>query len=100
MLRGSREMRLQQGLQMWPGRFRLDIGGEVLAQFVGKRERPFFGVGLDEEVERIDDFEIGEKSTVTENSVVFSGKTKRAIQLPCGSCCQFTKCCFGVTFSE
>ncbi len=34
------------------------------------------------------------------NSVVRSGNTKRASQFPFGSCCQFTKCWAGVTFSE
>jgi len=38
--------------------------------------------------------------TVMENSRVFSGNTKRASQLPFGSCCQFTKCSAGVTLSE
>src|SRR5207244_2740612 len=40
------------------------------------------------------------RSTVMVNSRVFYGKTKRASQFPFGSCCQFTKCCVGVTLSE
>ena len=40
------------------------------------------------------------RSTSTRNSSVFSGKTNRASQLPCGSCCQLMKCCAGRTFSE
>jgi hypothetical protein len=41
-----------------------------------------------------------EKSTSIFSSVAFSGKTNRASQLPCGSCCQFTKWFEGVTLSE
>ena len=37
------------------------------------------------------------KSTSIENSFARSGKTYRASQLPCGSCCQLTKCCAGFT---
>ena len=40
------------------------------------------------------------KSTSIFSSVAFSGNTNRASQLPCGSCCQFTKWFAGVTFSE
>ncbi len=40
------------------------------------------------------------RSTVTLNSVVGSGKTSRASQLPWGSCCQLMKWLVGVIFSE
>ena len=39
-------------------------------------------------------------TTVTLNSVVGSGKTRRASQLPCASCCQLMKWLAGVTVSE
>ncbi len=40
------------------------------------------------------------RSTTTLNSRVGSGKTIRASQFPCGSCCQLMKCASGVTFIE
>jgi hypothetical protein len=40
------------------------------------------------------------RSTVMLNSVVRSGNTKRASQLPLGSCSQLMKCSAGVTLSE
>jgi hypothetical protein len=45
--------------QQRPGRFGRKIGGEFALQFVGVGERELFGVGLDEEIERIDHRELG-----------------------------------------
>jgi hypothetical protein len=77
-----------------------EIGRELRAQFLRIGEGEDLGVGLDEEVERIDDRELGDEVDLDAEFLHGSGKTKRASQLPLGSCCQFTKCSAGVTFSE
>jgi hypothetical protein len=62
------------------------------AQIVGVGERQRLGVGLDEEVERIDHRHLGgEIDRDARTRRVRSGNTSRASQLPCGSCCQLMK---------
>ena len=53
--------RLHQFLQPRARRLRIDEGRQILAQVGGEFERPLVGVGLDEKVERIDHFHVGEQ---------------------------------------
>ena len=86
--------------QQRPERLGDEIGGKLGAQFVGVGEREGLGVGLDEEVERIDDRELRGQVDLDPELRVRSGKTQRASQLPCGSCCQLMNCSAGETLSE
>ena len=56
--RNSVQERLQAGAKRL---LRLEIGGKLLAQLGRERKREFVGIGFDEEVERVDDFEVGEE---------------------------------------
>ena len=53
--------RLDQIRQQRASGLRRDKGGKILAQFRRKGKRPPFGIGLDEEIERIDDFHVGDQ---------------------------------------
>ncbi len=65
------------------------------------RERERLGVGLDEEIERVDDRQVrGEIDRDRRGDRCGPGRPTRAIQLPYGSCCQLTKCCAGSMRSE
>ena len=46
-------------LEQRPPRLGREIGRELDLQFLGVLERKFFGIGLDEEIERVDDREFG-----------------------------------------
>ena len=55
----SRDRPATNCLEQRPERFGDEIGGKLRLQFLGIGERKFLGIGLDEEVERIDDREFG-----------------------------------------
>ena len=45
-------------VEQWAAILRVEIGGEFELQVIGVFEREFFGIGLDEEVEGVDDREL------------------------------------------
>ena len=71
-------------------RLGLEIGGEIFLQ-ARHRERYFLGIGIDEEIERVDDGKFRQQIDLNREMIDLSGNTMRACQLPCGSCCQLRK---------
>jgi hypothetical protein len=70
-------------------------------------ERGFIGEGealggrLEEEVEGVDDGQLGDQVDLDAEVVAWAaGTTTRARKFPCGSCCQLMKCAAGSTRSE
>ena len=86
----------QQGVEQRAGRVGAEERRQLEIEDAVVGERPGLGLGLQEEVERVDGGEVGDRDPPSRrNASTFSGNTTRARKLPCGSCCQFRKCGFG-----
>ena len=73
---------------------------QVFAKTLGVAERKGLGEFLDEEVEGVDDLEVGDQTDGDGQLAGGIGKTRRARKLPKASCCQLMKWSAGSTSSE
>ena len=87
LLRNLREI----GGEQRPGLVGRQIRREFGLEIVGIGERKTVGIRLDKEIERIDHGHLRREVDFDLQLGGLSGNTNRASQLPCGSCCQFTK---------